>query len=96
MTIDPKVQELMDAAKNVYRLTFPLPNDWSRLFEAIKALEPPPLDPDILVVRAVLHAYQRSMSPPDSGWGDMSYEKGSYDHIPAFQAALAAYKKVKS
>jgi hypothetical protein len=47
---------------------------------------------DVLVVRAILHAHQRAMTPPDSGWGDMSYEKGSYDHLPTFQAALAAYR----
>lgn len=52
----------------------------------------PEIDPDVLVVRAILHAHQRSMSPPDSGWGDMSYIKGSYDYLPDFQKALAAYK----
>lgn len=50
------------------------------------------VDPDVLIVRAVLHAHQRAMTPPDSGWGDMSYARGSYDHLPVFQAALSAYK----
>ena len=50
------------------------------------------IDPAVLVVRAVLHAHQRAMTPPDSGWGNMSYAKGSYDHLPVFQAALAAYR----
>lgn len=53
-------------------------------------------DQDVLTVRAVLHSYQRSMSPPDSGWGNMSYLKGSYDHTDYFKAALAAYKKIQS
>lgn len=52
----------------------------------------PPVDPDVLVVRQVLHAQQRAMTPPDSGWGNMSFAKGSYDHLPEFQAALAAYR----
>lgn len=56
---------------------------------------PPPVDPDVLVLRAILHSHQRAMTPPDSGWGDMSYLKGSYDHLPAFQAALAAIKAAK-
>ncbi len=59
--------------------------------------EPPVvIDPDVLIVREVLHAHQRSMTPPDSGWGDMSYRRGSYDDLPAFQNALAAYKAGKS
>jgi len=33
------------------------------------------------------------MTPPDSGWGDMSYKKGSYDHTAPFQAALAQFKR---
>lgn len=52
-------------------------------------------DPDIIEVRAILHAHQRAMTPPDSGWGDMSYLKGSYDHLPTFKAALAAYRLLK-
>jgi hypothetical protein len=59
---------------------------------AIAALLPESVDPDVLIVRAVLHAHQRAMTPPDSGWGDMSYLKGSYDHLPVFEAALAAYR----
>lgn len=47
----------------------------------------------VLTVRAILHAHQRAMTPPDSGWGDMSYERGSYDHLPAFQAAIRAYEE---
>ena len=53
-------------------------------------------DKDVLTVRAVLHAHQRAMSPPDSGWGDMSYLKGSYDNSRTFQAALSAYKQIQS
>lgn len=52
-----------------------------------------PVDPDVQIVRDILHAHQRAMTPPDSGWGDMSYAKGSYDHLPTFKAALAAYKE---
>jgi hypothetical protein len=51
---------------------------------------------DVLTVRAILHAHQRSMTPPDSGWGNMSYLKGSYDHTDTFKAALAAYKQIQS
>ena len=58
--------------------------------------EPEPVDPDALIVRAILHAHQRTMTPPDSGWGDMSYLKGSYDHLDDFKAALAAYKAEKA
>jgi hypothetical protein len=50
---------------------------------------------DVAIVRAVLHAYQRSMAPPDSGWGDMSYAKGSYDHLPGFKAALTAIREAR-
>lgn len=50
---------------------------------------------DVEIVRAVLHAHQRAMTPPDSGWGNMSYIKGSYDDLPVFQAALAAYRTVQ-
>lgn len=46
-------------------------------------------EPDVRAVRAILHAHQRAMTPPDSGWGDMSYLKGSYDHLPAFQRRTA-------
>jgi hypothetical protein len=54
-------------------------------------LKPDP-DADVLAVRAIMHAQQRAMTPPDSGWGNMSYAKGSYDDTPQFQAALAAYR----
>jgi hypothetical protein len=53
-----------------------------------------PIDPDVLAVRAILHAHQRAMTPPDSGWGNMSYLEGSYDDLPCFQAALAAFKDI--
>lgn len=49
----------------------------------------PEVDEATKVTRSVLHAHQRAMTPPDSGWGNMSYEKGSYDDLPAFQAARA-------
>lgn len=52
----------------------------------------PDVDDDVLTVRAIMHAQQRAMTPPDSGWGNMSYAKGSYDDTPQFQAALAAYR----
>ena len=52
-------------------------------------------DQDVLTVRAILHAHQRAMTPPDSGWGDMSYLKGSYDNSDYFKASLAAYKKIQ-
>jgi len=52
-----------------------------------------PVDPDVQIVRDILHAHQRAMTPPNGGWGDMSYAKGSYDHLPVFQSALAAYKR---
>lgn len=57
---------------------------------------PPPIDPDVLVVREILHAHQRAMTPPDSGWGDMSYIKGSYDDLNDFKAALACFKASKA
>lgn len=50
------------------------------------------VDADVLAVRKMLHAYQRAMTPPDSGWGNMSYLKGSYDDTDTFKAALAAYR----
>jgi hypothetical protein len=53
------------------------------------------VDPDVLVIRAVLHAHQRAGSPPDSGWGNMSYAKGSYDGLPSFKAALEAYRAAR-
>jgi len=53
---------------------------------------PEPVDPDVLVVRQIMHAQQRAMTPPDSGWGNMSYLKGSYDDTEPFKAALAAYR----
>jgi len=55
----------------------------------------PDVDPDVLAVREIMHAWQRSHTPPDSGWGNMSYVKGSYDDTPAFQAALKAYREKK-
>ena len=54
----------------------------------------PEIDPDILAVRAILHAAQRAV-PNDYPWGDMSYIKGSYDHLDAFKAALETYRKQK-
>lgn len=54
-------------------------------------LEP---DPDIQVVREILHASQRALMN-DSGWGNMSFQKGSYDDTPSFKAALAKYKELK-
>jgi len=66
------------------------------LNEALRAYDPPKPDADVLAVRAILHAEQRAMTPPDSGWGDMSYEKGSYDHLPSFKAALAAYRSIRT
>jgi len=53
------------------------------------------VDPDILAVRAIMHAQQRAMTPPDSGWGNMSYARGSYDDTESFKAALAAYRESK-
>ena len=49
----------------------------------------PPVDEDVLIVREIMHAQQRSMEPPPSGWGDMSSLKSSYHQ---FQAALVAFK----
>lgn len=46
------------------------------------------------VVRTILHAHQRASDSSDSGWGDMSYAKGSYNHLPSFQAALKAYNEL--
>lgn len=56
---------------------------------------PEPVDPDVLVVRAILHAHQRASIAPHSGWGNMSYAKGSYDNYPQFQAALEAYRALE-
>ncbi len=56
---------------------------------------PEPVALDVLAVRKILHAQQRAMAPPDSGWGNMSYERGSYDDLPTFKAALAAYRELK-
>lgn len=53
---------------------------------------PEPSADDLVAVRAILHAHQRAMTPPDSGWGDMSYLKGSYDRHTAFVAAMRAYQ----
>ena len=64
--------------------------------EALRAYDPPKPDADVLAVRTILHAEQRAMTPPDSGWGDMSYENGSYDHLPSFKAALAAYRSIRT
>ena len=55
-------------------------------------LKPEP-DADVLAVRKIMHAQQRAMTPPDSGWGNMSYLKGSYDDTEPFKAALAAYRE---
>lgn len=49
---------------------------------------------DVEIVRAILHAHQRAYPSPDSGWGDMSFEKGSYDSLSTFQAALKAYRQI--
>lgn len=64
--------------------------------EALRAYDPPKPDADVLAVRAILHAEHLAMTPPDSGWGGMSYEKGSYDHLPSFKAALAAYRSIRT
>lgn len=55
-----------------------------------------PIQSDVTAVRQILHAHQRAMTPPDSGWGDMSYLTGSYDHLPVFQAALKAYRALST
>lgn len=54
----------------------------------LNRLSPPAPEVDEATVwtRKVLHAHQRAMTPPDSGWGNMSYEKGSYDHLDVFKA----------
>ena len=57
---------------------------------------PERMDPDVEEVRAILHAYQRSLTPPDSGWGNMSYLKGSYDDTKGFQEALSALRAIKA
>jgi hypothetical protein len=58
---------------------------------ALGLLKPEP-DDDVVAVRKIMHAQQRAMTPPDSGWGNMSYLKGSYDDTEPFKAALAAYR----
>ena len=60
--------------------------------DRLEAFHAKPPASDVEIVRAVLHAHKRAMTPPDSGWGNMSYLKGSYDDLPVFQAALAAYR----
>lgn len=72
-----------------------LKGSWTREAAAIVAELPQRVDPDVLAVRKIMHAQQRAMTPPDSGWGNMSYEKGSYDHTEQFQAALAAYRALE-
>ena len=53
----------------------------------------PDVGDDVKAVRKIMHAQQRAMTPPDSGWGNMSYLKGSYDDTAPFKAALAAYRE---
>jgi len=73
-----------------------MPQQTTDVMQALRAYDPPKPDADVLAVRTILHAEQRAMTPPDSGWGDMSYEKGSYDHLPSFKAALAAYRSIRT
>ena len=95
MTEAEKLQALRDASERY--LEFPSNIDAAaRLRVALRAYDPPKPDADVLAVRAILHAEQRAMPPHDSGWGDMSYEKGSYDHLPSFKAALAAYRSIRT
>lgn len=54
----------------------------------------PEVDEATVWTRKVLHAHQRAMTPPDSGWGNMSYEKGSYDHLDVFKAPRTALSEL--
>lgn len=100
--ISPREKALVEAVsahmKYVGRNIYPedARNIMRDLREALRAYDPPKPDADVLAVRAILHAEQRAMTPPDSGWGDMSYENGSYDHLPSFKAALAAYRSIRT
>ena len=96
--ISPREKALVEAARLAMNRFRHLALDAAAddLEPALRAYDPPKPDADVLAVRAILHAEQRAMTPPDSGWGDMSYENGSYDHLPSFKAALAAYRSIRT
>jgi len=83
--LDSNKMEFMARRWDAYRYVVPA------VIAGLGLLKPDP-DADVLAVRAIMHAQQRAMTPPDSCWGNMSYAKGSYDDTPQFQAALAAYR----
>ena len=93
--LSPREKALVEAVKAAYDH---YGSSWltDRVATALRAYDPPKPDADLLAVRAILHAEQRAMPPHDSGWGDMSYENGSYDHLPSFKAALAAYRSIRT
>jgi len=72
---------------------YDLPRHTADEARALVAGMEPVVDGDVIAVRKIMHAQQRAMTPPDSGWGNMSYLKGSYDHTEPFKAALAAYRE---
>jgi hypothetical protein len=82
---DNNKMEMMGRRWDAYRYVVPA------VIAGLGLLKPEP-DTDVLAVRKILHAYQRTMTPPDSGWGNMSYLMGSYDDTDTFKAALAAYR----
>lgn len=99
--LTPREKALVEATKGVMKFWLEYFGDdrnvvYENLLQALRAYDPPKPDADVLAVRAILHAEQRAMTPPDSGWGDMSYENGSYDHLPSFKAALAAYRSIRT
>jgi hypothetical protein len=86
--MDSNKMEMMGRRWDAYRYVVPA------VIAGLGLLKPE-VDADVLAVRKIMHAQQRAMTPPDSGWGNMSYLKGSYDDTAPFQAALAAYRTAK-
>ena len=99
--LSPREKALVEAAREIQSLYGTVTVETfnakiGAVMVALRAYDAPKPDADVLAVRAILHAEQRAMPPHDSGWGDMSYENGSYDHLPSFKAALAAYRSIRT
>ena len=65
---------------------------------AIVALlpEPPVTDPDVLLMRQVMHAVQYATPETQPEGGNMRWLKGYYDHLPQAIAVVAAIKAARS
>jgi len=92
LTAQERLERMEALVREMAAQAGPEPRFIERARALVAAMEPV-VDADVIAVRKIMHAQQRAMTPPNSGWGNMSYLKGSYDDTEPFKAALVAYRE---